>query len=379
MKRLTITLAALLLASLCPARATHAAPAAPRPTGFHTRKVAIVIYPGVEVLDFTGPAEVFAAAASIGAEGSHDAFEVYTVSRTKSPIVSQRFLHVVPDYSIEDAPTPDIVVLPGGGSQVVTSDKEWMEWVRKVSGSAEHVLTVCTGAFIAGQAGLLDGAQATTWYGAVPRLAKQFPKTTVTPGRRYVDNGKLITTAGVSAGIDGSLHLVARLAGRYVADQTAQYMEYKWTPEAYLAQHYSELDPSLDPRGQELQRAAILAREATPERAVDVYRRLTHDNPADAEAWLGLGRTLHGMQRYDEAVAANREAMKGAAQRATALYNMACELALTGHTDQAIDAAKQAVASGFRQRASYEGDTDLVSIREDPRFLKLLAGLGKDE
>jgi len=119
-------------------------------------------------------------------------------------------------------------------------------------------ISVCTGAFVLAKAGALDGKNATTWFGATERLRQMVPKATVLDGRRFIDEGRIVTTAGVSAGIDGALHLVARLAGRAVADQTARYMEYHWVAEPYLAQTYSLLNPSLDERGRASQRAALL-------------------------------------------------------------------------------------------------------------------------
>lgn len=221
----------MLVTALLAAAAIAAAP--------HTRNVAIVVHDGVEVLDFAGPSEVFAAAANIGAEGGAPAFRVYTVGVTKDPIKSQGFVTVVPEYSIDDAPKPDIVVIPGGGSQVLTGNPKFMKWATE--GARDRLtLTVCTGAFVPAKAGLLDGLTVTTWYGAIDRLRQAAPKANVTDGRRFVDNGFVITTAGVSAGIDGALHLVARLLGRDVADATAQYMEYRWTPEPYLIKTYAE-------------------------------------------------------------------------------------------------------------------------------------------
>lgn len=341
----------------------------------YTKNVAVLLYDGVEVLDFSGPAEVFASASGYGANGQEKAFHLYTVSRKKSPVVSQGFLHVIPDYSIEDSPKPDILILPGGSSGVVTGDAEWMEWVKTAGRDAEHVLTVCTGAFIAGKAGLLEGVEATTWYNAIPRLTQQFPNTRVQPGRRFVDNGKIITTAGVSAGIDGSLHLLARLLGRYVADRTAEYMEYKWTPESYLSSKYVQLNPRLDSRGRVLQQASISVREGNAEAAIAAYRSLVAADRADAEAWLNLGRALHELKRYSEAIAANLEAAKAAPQRGIALFNLACEYALTGEREKAIDAAAKSIEAGYRVKWSYESDSDLAAIREDGRFKALLAKL----
>jgi transcriptional regulator GlxA family with amidase domain len=222
-----------------------------------TRNVAIVLYEGVEVLDFAGPAEVFAAAAGFAGTADQPAFRTYTMGATRDPIVSQGFVRIVPEFSTEDAPKPDIVVFPGGSSGRLTSDPKFMAWATKAMQDAEVTLTVCTGAFVAAKAGLLDGQVATTWYDAIDRLRQAAPKATVQEGRRFVDNGRIVTTAGVSAGIDGALHVVARLVGRSAADQTARYMEYHWSPEAYLARTYSYLNPGLDAAGRAAQPAAI--------------------------------------------------------------------------------------------------------------------------
>lgn len=241
-RRMPILIVLLAVHAAAPARAetTSARP--------HTRNVAIAIWNGAEILDWAGPAEVFAAAGNIARKGDDRAFNVYTVSKTKDPIVSQGFVDVIADYTIADAPKPDIVVFPGGGGKSVLDDPEFFAWASRVAGDAEVAISVCTGAFILARAGLLDGKPATTWYGALDRFESDYPKTHVQRGMRFVDNGAVVTTAGVSAGIDGALHVVARLLGRQVADQTAQYMEYRWTPEAYLAKNYPETNPRLESR-----------------------------------------------------------------------------------------------------------------------------------
>ena len=211
-----------------------------------TRNVAIVIWNGAEILDWGGPAEVFESAARYGAIDDKPAFRVYTVSKTTEPIVSQRFINVVPNYSIEDAPKPDIVVLPGGGTNAILEDEAFLAWAGKVAKESEIALSVCTGAFVLGKHGMLDGKEVTTWYDATDALAEQFPKADVQPGRRFVDNGHVVTTAGVSAGIDGALHVVARLLGYSVALKTAEYMEYGWMPEPYLSKHYDLIKGSSD-------------------------------------------------------------------------------------------------------------------------------------
>ena len=205
-----------------------------------TRNVAIIAHEGMEILDFAGPSEVFAAAAGFGASGDTPAFRVYTVGLSKAPVTSQGFVKIVPEFTIDDAPKPDILVIAGGGSSTLTNDPKAMEWIKKVAGKAEVSMTVCTGAFVLAKTGMLDGRDVTTWFDAIPRLREAQPALRVHDGRRFIDSGNVVTTAGVSAGIDGSLHVVARLLGREVADKTARYMEYHWTPEPSLAKKYAD-------------------------------------------------------------------------------------------------------------------------------------------
>lgn len=190
------------------------------------RTVAIVVYPGVELLDFAGPGEVFASA-------NHGrSFEVFTVGPSKEPITSQGFLQVVPTHTFSDAPEPDVVVVPGGGARSLIEDPTAMDWLRRVSAEAEVVMSVCNGALVLARAGLLDGLEATTHHNALEALRRAVPTAKVHGDRRFVDNGRVVTAAGVSAGIDASLHLVARLLGESEARQTARYMEYPWAPES---------------------------------------------------------------------------------------------------------------------------------------------------
>ncbi|MES2731304.1 MAG: DJ-1/PfpI family protein [Bacteroidota bacterium] len=186
------------------------------------RNVAIFIHNGVEILDFAGPSEVFA---------STEGFNVYTVSLTKQPITSQGFITVTPNYSLEDCPQPDIVVLPGGDIGPFLKNEPLISWITASAKKAEIMLSVCTGAGLLGKAGLLNGKQATTFHNYIDALQQANPQAKVLRETRFVDNGQIITTAGVSAGIDGALHVVAKLKGLEVARQTAQYMEYdKWQP-----------------------------------------------------------------------------------------------------------------------------------------------------
>lgn len=222
---------------LTPARAGESESAVVRKE--YTRNVAIVLYEGVELLDFAGPMEVFTLASSFGKNQGQEAFKVYTVAVSRAPLKSRDAVTVTPEYGIDNAPKPDLLVIPGGRIRTLQEDAKFMAWALGAMKDAEITLTVCTGAFVAADAGLLDGLQVTTWYGAIEELRQTAPRAIVQEGRRFVDNGAIITTAGISAGIDGALHTVARLLGRNVADQTARYMEYHWTPEPYLAKGYS--------------------------------------------------------------------------------------------------------------------------------------------
>ena len=180
--------------------------------------VAIFLYDHVELLDFAGPGEVFA---------STSGFHVYTVSADGKEIVSQDFVTVKPEFSIDNAPSPDIIVFPGGNASAVQKDKKVLDWANKSIAGGNIVMSVCSGAGILAKAGLLEGLNVTTHHGFIPGLQSMLPNSKVLSQTRFVDNGNIITTAGVSAGIDGALHMVARIKGTDVADATAWYMEYE--------------------------------------------------------------------------------------------------------------------------------------------------------
>lgn len=191
------------------------------------KNVAIFIFNGVELLDFGGPGEVFAAA-----RVQDGAFRVYTVAVSTDQIISQGFLKVQPDYSIADCPDPDIIVLPGGGVGASMNNPDVIAWIQKHEPGLEALMSVCNGAHILQRTGLLEGLKATTHHGSIASLRRNAPNTEVLENTRWVDSGKIITTAGVSAGIDGALRVVERMFGKEAAEATARYMEYdKWDPE----------------------------------------------------------------------------------------------------------------------------------------------------
>jgi transcriptional regulator GlxA family with amidase domain len=199
---------------------TDAAPSA------RTREVLLYLFDDVEVLDFAGPFEVFSVA---GRSKAVKPFRVRTVGRTGAPVRARNGLTVLPDLSITDAPAADVVIVPGGfGTRPLVGDPVTLDWLATVVPTAEVSLSVCTGALLLGAAGLLRGLNATTHHGAFGELRDVAPETRVLEHARVVDNGAIVTSAGISAGIDAALHLVARLEGQLCAEETAHYMEYDW-------------------------------------------------------------------------------------------------------------------------------------------------------
>jgi len=364
LRRLTLTALLALAAPACAAPA-HAP---------YTRNVAIVVYQNAEPLDWTGPYEVYHDAAMFGAANGADAFNVYIVSKTKATVDAQG-LPVAPTYSIADAPKPDIVVFPGGPSSNITDDAEVFAWAKKVSKDAEIAQSVCTGAFVLGKAGLLDGLTVTTFHGAIDGLQKATPKARVESGRRFVDNGHVVTTAGISAGIDGSLHVVARLLGRRVADQVATYMEYSWVPEPTLARGYPYLNPSADERGRQAQAADMQLDDKRYADAAASYRALATGHDDDHDAWYGLGQSLANLDRHAEA----GEAFAKAAATAPAMHagyvwvGAAREYALAKRDDDAITALGHAASAGYPGLGSALDQPEFAALRSDPRVGRLVA------
>jgi putative intracellular protease/amidase len=340
----------------------------------YTRNVAIVVYENAEPLDWTGPYEVYHDAASFGGANGQEAFNVYIVSKTKQPVNAQG-LWVTPSFSIEDAPKPDIVVFPGGLSSKVHEDPKFFAWAKQASIEAEIAQSVCTGAFVLGKAGLLDGLEVTTFHGAIDNLQKSYPKAAVKRGRRFVDNGHVVTTAGISAGIDGSLHVVARLLGRRVAEQVAMYMEYSWSPEPSLAMGYSYFNPSTDARGRLAQSGEVQHEAKNYAEAEKIYRSLLEQDPKDREAWSSLGHALSAQGKHTDAGDAFVRGAEGAEGPMTgyAYYRAASEFAQGGKKDVAIATLEKAFAAGYPDRSGVEKDPNLASIASEPRVKKMLA------
>ena len=220
MKR-CLTLAVLLLASALPALAFG-------PKDGAEKNVAVLLFPGVQIIDYTGPWEVLGHARVDG----HKAFRIYSVGETTSPIETAMGMTVIPSFDLARAPRPDVLVIPGGNVDPQLSHEALIRWIQQTAKGAEVVLSVCNGAFFLAQAGLLDGLEATTFAGMIDDLKTAAPKTKVVRDKRFVDNGKIITSAGLSSGIDGALHVIEKLYGKGTAQIAAVGMEYDWRPDS---------------------------------------------------------------------------------------------------------------------------------------------------
>ncbi|PWT93729.1 MAG: hypothetical protein C5B55_03995 [Blastocatellia bacterium] len=192
------------------------------------RNLAILIFEGVQIIDYTGPYETFGHTYSNDGE----AFNIYTVSEKTNAITTAMGMSVNPKYSFANAPEPNLLLVPGGNVEGQLQNPVVLKWLQDKSKNAEIVMSVCNGAFILAKAGLLDGLEATTTSSLIPLFRKEAPKTKVVDDRRFVDTGHIITTAGLSSGIDGSLHVIERLFGRGIAQMAALGMEYNWDPDS---------------------------------------------------------------------------------------------------------------------------------------------------
>lgn len=190
------------------------------------RNIAILIFEGVQIIDYSGPYEAFGQAGFAG----RNAFDVFTVAETTQTITTAMGMSVNPKYAFDDCPPIHVLVVPGGSVTQHLDNARMIDWIRAQADQAEMVLSVCNGAFYLAKAGLLDGLEATTTALLIDNLQTAAPNTHVVSDRRFVDNGKIITAAGLSSGIDGALHVIGKLLGRAWAQQTALNMEYDWRP-----------------------------------------------------------------------------------------------------------------------------------------------------
>ncbi|MEW6580157.1 MAG: DJ-1/PfpI family protein [Chloroflexota bacterium] len=195
------------------------------------RIVLLMLFDDVDTLDFSGPLEVFSITGQ-RATGPVP-FSVTTVAERQLPPVTTRSgLRITPYYTYANAPQADILIVPGGlGARHERHNPVTVNFIRQQARGAELVFSVCTGALLLGAAGLLDGLRATTHHRALDELAETAPACTIMRDARYVDNGQIITSAGITAGIDTALYVVSRLINQDTALETARHLEYRWQPE----------------------------------------------------------------------------------------------------------------------------------------------------
>lgn len=194
--------------------------------------IAIYVFDQVEALDFAGPYEVFTTATRMHARNAPQdapAFEVFTVGRTREAVRARAGLNIEPDHTIADHPRIDCLIVPGGVVDKEQGKQDVIDWIAAQATQVRITASVCTGAFLLAQARLLDGLTVTTHWEDIADLRAAFRALKVVEGPRWCDQGSLVTSAGISAGIDMSLHLVERLHGRALAERTARQMDFDWT------------------------------------------------------------------------------------------------------------------------------------------------------
>ena len=196
------------------------------------KRVGILIFHDVEVLDFAGPFEVLSVTRLDEARRREEPspFEVLLVADQAGPVTTTGGMQVIPHHTLESCPPLDILVVPGGwGTRTEIKNARLLAWIKERARQVETLTSVCTGSMLLGQAGLLDGRRATTHWRSLPWMRESFPAVTVEEKLHVVEDGNVLTSAGISAGIDMALRVVARYHGETVARNTARNMEYRYT------------------------------------------------------------------------------------------------------------------------------------------------------
>ena len=202
-------------------RAGDEAALAPRPIALPNEgmvRTAFAIGPGVNVIDAAGPWEVFCDSA---VDGGAMHFDLYTVAATREQVEGNSGLMITPRYTYADAPQPHLVVIPAHDA-----GEDTVAWLRHVAARADLLMSVCTGAFVLADTGLLDGKTATTHHGSYADFARMYPKIELVRGMRFVEHDHVATAGGLTSGIDLALRVVERYLGRDGAVKTARYLEY---------------------------------------------------------------------------------------------------------------------------------------------------------
>lgn len=192
--------------------------------GISLHNVGVFLFDNVELLDFAGPVEVFSVTSELN---DYQLFKVFTVSENGGEIKTVHDLKVMTDYNFCNHPPIDILVIPGGvGTRAEVKNCSALDWIAKQSAGASITMSVCSGAVLLGALGLLDNLEATTHHEVIELLKDAAPHAIINLNKRYIDNGKIMTSGGISAGIDLSLYVVKKLHGEAIANKTMRYMEY---------------------------------------------------------------------------------------------------------------------------------------------------------
>jgi transcriptional regulator GlxA family with amidase domain len=197
--------------------------------------VGIFLFDQVEALDFAGPYEVFTTASRVFKRLHPEAaepFKVITIAESSAPVQARAGMRVLPDFDLLAHPQIDLLIIPGGVVNQELEKPAVIAWIAAQSRGARITASVCTGAFLLAQAGLLGNGSVTTHWEDIDDLRAMFPALDVRENQRWVDQGSVVTSAGISAGIDMSLHLVERIVDRQLALRTARQMEFDWTEAA---------------------------------------------------------------------------------------------------------------------------------------------------
>lgn len=192
-------------------------------------KVAILIFPGVELLDFCGPFEVLSACRLDESRRREEPppFDIVLAAETLDPVACANGPRFLPDTLLADCPVPDVLLVPGGlGVRTQINNAALLDWIGMVGSRVETLAGVCTGSMLLGKAGLLDGKRATTHFASLQWMRDLFPTVAVDDAHHVVTDGRILTSAGISAGIDLAFRLVAQYHGQAVAQATARHMEY---------------------------------------------------------------------------------------------------------------------------------------------------------
>ncbi len=246
-------------------------------------RVAILLFEGVQIIDFTAPYEV------LGQAG----YEVITVAADSS-IETNMGMKVIPDYNFKNSPEASVFIIPGGDISATRESQEAIQWIKQYSEKSDIVMSVCNGALILAKTGLLDRLTATTYHNAIPELEKNYPKIKVVSDQRFVDNGKFITTAGLSSGMDGAIHIVEKLKGKPKAQTVALNLEYDWKPKDNYA------------------RAALADRHLNP-----IFQGNDEPNPSitSAKLFSTEGGKDHWQTEYELTASINAADIKNAVEK----------------------------------------------------------------